>query len=121
MVMGRPAALSPAHSAPCALRRITSPAKQAQPIPSDARRLAEPLAAEAHTENEPELYRNGELVIVIDCSDLARSARFWSGVLDSRQAASRAGRTGAWYRKGPRPRRWCMRMPPRDRSLFKHQ
>jgi len=29
----------------------------------------------------PQLYRNGELVVVIDCSDLARSARFWSGVL----------------------------------------
>ena len=29
----------------------------------------------------PQLYRNGELVIVIDCSDLARSARFWAGVL----------------------------------------
>src|ERR1700684_3128200 len=26
-------------------------------------------------------YRNGELVIVIDCSDLERSARFWSAVL----------------------------------------
>jgi catechol 2,3-dioxygenase-like lactoylglutathione lyase family enzyme len=29
----------------------------------------------------PQLYRSGELVVVIDCSDLARSARFWSGVL----------------------------------------
>ncbi len=29
----------------------------------------------------PQSYRNGELVIVIDCSDLARSARFWAGVL----------------------------------------
>jgi hypothetical protein len=29
----------------------------------------------------PQLYRNGELVIVIDCSDLARSAPFWAGVL----------------------------------------
>ena len=29
----------------------------------------------------PQLYRNGELVVVIDCSDLARSARFWSAVL----------------------------------------
>ena len=28
----------------------------------------------------PQSYRNGELVIVIDCSDLARSARFWAGV-----------------------------------------
>ena len=29
----------------------------------------------------PQSYRNGELVIVIDCSDLARSARFWADVL----------------------------------------
>ena len=29
----------------------------------------------------PQLYRNGELVVVIDCSDLARSARFWADVL----------------------------------------
>ena len=29
----------------------------------------------------PQSYRNGELVFVIDCSDLARSARFWAGVL----------------------------------------
>ncbi len=29
----------------------------------------------------PQPYGHGELVIVIDCSDLERSARFWSGVL----------------------------------------
>jgi predicted enzyme related to lactoylglutathione lyase len=29
----------------------------------------------------PHRYRNGELVIVVDCSDLDRSARFWAGVL----------------------------------------
>ena len=29
----------------------------------------------------PQSYRNGELVIVIDCGDLDRSARFWCGVL----------------------------------------
>jgi predicted enzyme related to lactoylglutathione lyase len=29
----------------------------------------------------PQSYRNGELVIVIDCSDLDQSARFWAGVL----------------------------------------
>ncbi len=29
----------------------------------------------------PQPYRNGELVVVIDCSDLERSARFWSQVL----------------------------------------
>jgi catechol 2,3-dioxygenase-like lactoylglutathione lyase family enzyme len=42
----------------------------------------------------PQLYRSGELVVVIDCSDLARSARFWSGVL-----GFTAGRvTGGPYR-----------------------
>jgi predicted enzyme related to lactoylglutathione lyase len=29
----------------------------------------------------PQSYPNGELVIVVDCSDLERSARFWCGVL----------------------------------------
>jgi predicted enzyme related to lactoylglutathione lyase len=29
----------------------------------------------------PQPYPNGELVIVVDCSDLDRSARFWCGVL----------------------------------------
>ena len=29
----------------------------------------------------PQSYRNSELVIVTGCSDLARSARFWAGVL----------------------------------------
>lgn len=28
----------------------------------------------------PQLYRSGELIVVIGCSDLARSVRFWSGV-----------------------------------------
>jgi predicted enzyme related to lactoylglutathione lyase len=30
----------------------------------------------------PQRYRNGELVIVIDCRDPGRSARFWTEVLD---------------------------------------
>ena len=42
----------------------------------------------------PHRYRNGELVIVIDCSDLDRSARFWAGVLG--YAAGSA--TGGHYR-----------------------
>ena len=29
----------------------------------------------------PQPYPNGELVIVIDCGDLDRSARFWAAVL----------------------------------------
>ena len=29
----------------------------------------------------PQPYPNGELVVVIDCSDLDRSARFWAAVL----------------------------------------
>ncbi|MGE5134549.1 MAG: VOC family protein [Gemmatimonadota bacterium] len=42
----------------------------------------------------PQAYRHGELAIVIDCSDLERSARFWSGVLG--YAAGTA--TGGPYR-----------------------
>jgi hypothetical protein len=30
---------------------------------------------------KPQLYGHGELVVVIDCSDLARSAEFWAQVL----------------------------------------
>ena len=30
---------------------------------------------------EPHTYLRGELVVVIDCSDLERSAEFWTGVL----------------------------------------
>jgi len=32
-------------------------------------------------DRKPQLYRNGELVVVIDCSDLERAARFWDAVL----------------------------------------
>ena len=46
----------------------------------------------------PQPYPNGELVIVIDCSDLDRSARFWSGVLGytarPRPAPARPAATG---------------------------
>ena len=31
----------------------------------------------------PQPYPNGELVIVIDCGDLDRSARFWAAALGS--------------------------------------
>jgi catechol 2,3-dioxygenase-like lactoylglutathione lyase family enzyme len=31
--------------------------------------------------SKPQRYLRGELVVVIDCSDLARSADFWAGVL----------------------------------------
>jgi predicted enzyme related to lactoylglutathione lyase len=40
----------------------------------------------------PHPYRNGELVIVIDCSDLDRSARFWAGVLGYTAASAGSGR-----------------------------
>ncbi len=40
----------------------------------------------------PHLYRNGELVIVIDCSDLARSARFWAEVLGYSAGSAASGR-----------------------------
>jgi predicted enzyme related to lactoylglutathione lyase len=40
----------------------------------------------------PHPYRNGELVIVIDCSDLDRSARFWAEVLGYAAHAPTGGR-----------------------------
>jgi hypothetical protein len=43
----------------------------------------------------PQSYRNGELVIVIDCSDLDRSARFRAGVLGYVPARRAARRTAA--------------------------
>ena len=43
----------------------------------------------------PQPYPHGELVIVIDCSDLDRSARFWSGVLGYAPGPPAAGTTEA--------------------------
>jgi predicted enzyme related to lactoylglutathione lyase len=34
--------------------------------------------------NDPQRYVGGELVLVIDCADLSRSATFWCSVLDYR-------------------------------------
>ena len=42
----------------------------------------------------PQPYRHGELVIVIDCSDLDRSARFWAEVLGYTAGTA----TGGLYR-----------------------
>jgi len=39
----------------------------------------------------PHPYLRGELVIVIDCSDLDRSAQFWTGVLGYVRPGSAAG------------------------------
>jgi predicted enzyme related to lactoylglutathione lyase len=39
----------------------------------------------------PQPYPNGELVIVIDCSDLDRSARFWADVLGYTAGPSSTG------------------------------
>jgi len=36
-------------------------------------------------------YLGGEMVVVIDCSDLERSAAFWCGVLGYRRAGQPAG------------------------------
>jgi predicted enzyme related to lactoylglutathione lyase len=41
---------------------------------------------------EPHPYLGGELVVVIDCSDLARSAEFWSGVLGYARDGVASGR-----------------------------
>ena len=40
----------------------------------------------------PQSYANGELVIVIDCADLDRSARFWCAVLGYAAASPAGGR-----------------------------
>jgi predicted enzyme related to lactoylglutathione lyase len=40
----------------------------------------------------PQPYPHGELVIVIDCSDLDRSAQFWSGVLGYTPGPAGTGR-----------------------------
>ncbi len=39
----------------------------------------------------PQTYRNGELVVVIDCSDLRRSAQFWADVLGYRADSAAVG------------------------------
>ena len=41
---------------------------------------------------EPHPYLRGELVVVIDCSDLARSAEFWAGVLGYTRDGVASGR-----------------------------
>jgi predicted enzyme related to lactoylglutathione lyase len=43
---------------------------------------------------QPNLYARGELVVVIDCADLGRAARFWSAVL----GYADAGEAGETYR-----------------------
>jgi len=40
---------------------------------------------------EPQRYRDGELVIVVDCADLARAAGFWTDVLGYVRYGPRAG------------------------------
>jgi catechol 2,3-dioxygenase-like lactoylglutathione lyase family enzyme len=42
-------------------------------------------------DRHPHSYLHGELVIVLDCGDLDRSARFWTRVLGYVQASSSAG------------------------------
>jgi predicted enzyme related to lactoylglutathione lyase len=41
---------------------------------------------------KPQAYRDGELVIVIDCADLDRSARFWAAVLGFTPGRATSGR-----------------------------
>jgi predicted enzyme related to lactoylglutathione lyase len=43
------------------------------------------------TRRVPQSYRNGELVIVVDCADLDRSARFWCAVLGYTAGAAVGG------------------------------
>jgi hypothetical protein len=58
----------------------------------------------AHWDQRRRFTGTASWIVVIDCSDLAGSARFWTGVPDPRRAAGPAGRTGAWYRKARRHR-----------------
>jgi predicted enzyme related to lactoylglutathione lyase len=46
----------------------------------------------------PNSYLHGELVVVIDCADLARAARFWTAVLGYVEAGSDAGSDSGPYR-----------------------
>lgn len=41
---------------------------------------------------QPHAYRHGELVIVLDCSDLDRSARFWAEALGFTSGRATTGR-----------------------------
>jgi predicted enzyme related to lactoylglutathione lyase len=51
----------------------------------------------------PQPYPNGELVIVIDCSDLDGAARFWSGVLDYEDSPPGDGPAGSERYRGLQP------------------
>jgi hypothetical protein len=51
----------------------------------------------------PGAYRNGELVIVIDCADLSRAARFWSAAAPPRSPPSRSPRTDGAGTSSPTP------------------
>jgi predicted enzyme related to lactoylglutathione lyase len=42
-------------------------------------------------QRKPQAYRQGELVIVLDCADLDRSARFWTAVLGFTSARAISG------------------------------
>jgi predicted enzyme related to lactoylglutathione lyase len=52
-----------------------------------------PVSAESGSRRrEPHPYLGGELVVVIDCSDLERSAEFWTGVLGYARDGVASGR-----------------------------
>jgi predicted enzyme related to lactoylglutathione lyase len=51
----------------------------------------------------PQPYPNGELVIVIDCSDLDRSARFWAGVLGYAASPPGDAQAGSQRYRGLQP------------------
>jgi predicted enzyme related to lactoylglutathione lyase/predicted kinase len=51
------------------------------PLDAQVAALAGPGGDDGAMPRTPQTYRNGELVVVIDCSDLGQSARFWSEVL----------------------------------------
>jgi predicted enzyme related to lactoylglutathione lyase len=51
-----------------------------------------PLVQNQGVRREPSGYLRGELVVVIDCAELDRSAEFWSGVLGYARDGVAAGR-----------------------------
>ena len=57
----------------------------------------------------PQPYPHGELVIVIDCSDLDRSAAFWSGVLGYTPGPPAAGTD---ILADPDGNEFCVLQPP---------
>ena len=64
----------------------------------------------------PQVYRNGEMVIVIDCSDLGRSARFWADVLGYAVGPSPGGPYQSLVPEGGRGIEVMLQRVPEDKA-----